>query len=85
MDKVKRTISYWCNDTRNKLYVGKDISVAVLDTGISYHPDFDDRILAVEDMRGDNKFGYDINGHGTHVADVYKRQVRKRICCCLEV
>lgn len=70
MDKVKRTISYWCNDTRNKLYVGKDIGVAILDTGISYHPDFDDRILAVEDMRGDNKFGYDINGHGTHVAGI---------------
>lgn len=70
MDKVKRAIDYWCDDTRNGFCTGKGVGVAVLDTGISSHPDFDDRILVVKDMRGDKKFKYDINGHGTHVAGI---------------
>lgn len=70
MDKVKRTISYWCNDTTNGVCAGKGIGVAILDTGISYHPDFDRRIIAFHDVRKENKFRYDINGHGTHVAGI---------------
>ncbi len=70
MDKVKRTIDYWCDDTRSGVYAGKGIGVAILDTGISVHPDFDNRIVAFQDMRKGNKFGYDINGHGTHVAGI---------------
>ena len=38
--------------------------------GISYHPDFDRRIIGFQDMRKENKFGYDMNGHGTHVAGI---------------
>ena len=70
MDKVKRTIDYWCDDTRSGVCAGKGIGVAILDTGISYHPDFDQRIIAFQDMRKKNKFGYDMNGHGTHVAGI---------------
>lgn len=70
MDKVKRTIGYWCDDTRSGVYAGKGIGVAILDTGISYHPDFERRIIAFQDMRKENKFGYDMNGHGTHVAGI---------------
>lgn len=33
MDKVKRTIDYWCDDTRSGVYAGKGIGVAILDTG----------------------------------------------------
>ena len=70
MDKVKKTIGYWCDDTRSGVYAGKGIGVAILDTGISYHPDFERRIIAFRDMRKENKFGYDMNGHGTHVAGI---------------
>ena len=70
MDKVKRTIGYWCDDTRSGVCAGKGIGVAILDTGISYHPDFDRRIIGFQDMRKENKFGYDMNGHGTHVAGI---------------
>ena len=70
MDKVKREVRYWCDDTRNGSCTGKGIGVAVLDTGISEHPDFEGRILAISDMRKEKKFPYDINGHGTHVAGI---------------
>lgn len=33
MDKVKRTIGYWCDDTRRGVCAGKGIGVAILDTG----------------------------------------------------
>lgn len=70
MDKVKQTVGYWCDDTRSGAYAGKGIGVAILDTGISVHPDFDNRIVAFQDMRKNSRFGYDINGHGTHVAGI---------------
>lgn len=70
MDKVKRAVRYWCDDTRNGVCTGKGIGVAILDTGISNHPDFEERILEISDMRKEKKFPYDINGHGTHVAGI---------------
>ena len=49
---------------------GKGVNVAVLDTGIARHPDFDDRIILFRDfVRGKQRL-YDDNGHGTHVAGI---------------
>ena len=46
------------------------MNVAVLDTGIAPHPDFDNRIILFRDfVRGKNR-PYDDNGHGTHVAGI---------------
>ncbi len=39
MDKVKQTIHYWCDDIRNGRCTGDKIGIAVLDTGLSPHPD----------------------------------------------
>lgn len=47
---------------------GRPVSVAILDTGISNHPDFQDRILAFRDFIYNKKQLYDDSGHGTHVA-----------------
>lgn len=33
MDKVKKAGNYQCNNTKNELWTGKGIGVAVLDTG----------------------------------------------------
>lgn len=44
------------------------IGVAVLDTGISPHPDFGQRILAFRDFVNKQTYIYDDGGHGTHVA-----------------
>jgi serine protease AprX len=50
---------------------GKDVTVAVIDTGIYPHPDIKDRIIEFVDFVN-NKNGvenaYDDNGHGTHCA-----------------
>ncbi|MCL2718672.1 MAG: S8 family peptidase [Lachnospiraceae bacterium] len=47
---------------------GTSITVAVLDTGIGYHPDFDGRVLAFRDFLHNRYPDYDDSGHGTHVA-----------------
>lgn len=49
---------------------GKGIGVAVLDTGISPHIDFDGRIVGFEDFLMNRRKPYDDNGHGTHVSGI---------------
>jgi serine protease AprX len=44
------------------------ITIAMLDTGIFPHPDFDNRIIAFKDFVNEKKMPYDDSGHGTHVA-----------------
>ena len=46
----------------------RGVTVAVLDTGVAYHPDFDNRIIAFKDFVNGRKGLYDDSGHGTHVA-----------------
>ena len=50
-----------------KILTGKGITVAVLDTGIFPHIDFDNRIAAFRDLVYGRETPYDDNGHGTHV------------------
>ena len=51
-------------------YTGKGIGVAILDTGIYPHIDFDSRICAFVDFILNKKMAYDDNGHGTCVAGI---------------
>lgn len=53
---------------KSKILTGSGIGVAVLDTGIYPHIDFDTRIAAFRDFLNGRKRPYDDNGHGTHVA-----------------
>lgn len=53
---------------RKKVYTGKGIGVAVLDTGIFPHIDFGSRIRAFCDFTKGKTGPYDDNGHGTHVS-----------------
>lgn len=50
-----------------KMLTGQGIGVAVLDTGIFPHADFDNRIVAFHDFVQYKSRLYDDNGHGTHV------------------
>lgn len=50
---------------------GKDVTIAILDTGIHPHPDLvtpTNRIIAFYDVIQGKSQPYDDNGHGTHVA-----------------
>lgn len=44
--------------------------VAVLDTGIALHPDFQGRIVGFRDFIHGRNSAYDDNGHGTHVCGI---------------
>lgn len=53
--------------------LGKDITIAYVDTGISPHPDFtlgENRIIKFVDLINYRLFAYDDNGHGTFVSGV---------------
>lgn len=50
---------------------GKNITVAVMDSGLSYHPDIvSDQILAFHDFISNKKLPYDDYSHGTHVTGI---------------
>ena len=51
-------------------FFGKGSTVAILDTGISMHPDFKNRILDFRDFVNERSGVYDDNGHGTHLAGI---------------
>ena len=57
----------------NQGYLGKDIGIAVLDTGICEHPDFvsfKNRIIAFKDFVNYKNYMYDDNSHGSHVSGI---------------
>lgn len=54
-------------------YTGKNVGIAVLDTGIFPHIDFmqpRNRIAAFHDFIGNETRPYDDNGHGTHICGI---------------
>ncbi len=55
---------------REKGYSGKNIGIAVFDTGIFPHEDFDNRLLGIKDFVNNKDVMYDDNGHGTHVSGI---------------
>lgn len=64
-----------CEILWNKGYKGKDVVIAILDTGCdTNHPDLSDRILDgynfTKDYSSDTSNYNDNNGHGTHAAGI---------------
>ena len=49
---------------------GKNITAAVLDTGICRHPDYADRIIGFRDFVNKKGMCYDDASHGTHVSGI---------------
>lgn len=47
---------------------GKDVTIAVIDTGIHPHEDLQGRIIGFKDFINNRTAPYDDNGHGTHCA-----------------
>lgn len=68
MYQVKKAVR--TETARQMGLTGKGIGVAILDTGIYLHPDFQDRVAAFQDFVGRRSLPYDDNSHGTHIAGV---------------
>lgn len=66
LERVKKQLR--CSDRMQWQVATEKVTVAVLDTGIKAHPDFDDRIIAFGDFVHGRQTLYDDSGHGTHVA-----------------
>ncbi|MEN1968119.1 S8 family peptidase [Lentibacillus sp. N15] len=56
------------NQLRQAGLTGKDVTIAVVDTGIYEHEDLKGRITGFKDLVKNKKKPYDDNGHGTHCA-----------------
>ena len=57
------------NNDSNMANKKRAIGVAILDTGIYRHIDFENRIIAFVDFVNGQMMPYDDNGHGSHVRD----------------
>lgn len=68
MDRVRKIMRV--QGAHRKGYFGEEIGIAVLDTGISNHPDFGKRIICFRDYINKRTVPYDDNGHGTHIAGI---------------
>ncbi len=57
----------------NSDYTGKDVTVAIIDTGVSPHSDLirpTNRVVGFKDFVNNKSRFYDDNGHGTHCAGI---------------
>ncbi|MGN0414400.1 MAG: S8 family peptidase [Agathobacter sp.] len=68
MDRVKRLIQ--AERVYRQGYSGKNIRIAVLDTGVFLHRDIRSNVVYFKDFVGGRRLSYDDNGHGTHVAGI---------------
>lgn len=66
MNQARKSIH--CEDLDTMGLTGAGVGVAVLDTGIYPHEDFENRIMAFKDFVRRRPGPYDDNGHGTHIA-----------------
>ncbi|HBG13059.1 MAG TPA: peptidase S8, partial [Clostridium sp.] len=68
MNHVREAIH--CDAAHRMGYTGRGIGVAVLDTGIYLHEDFEHRMAAFVDIVHRRRDTYDDNGHGTHISGI---------------
>lgn len=75
MNEVKKRIHYDCVETkedgdRRQGGKGQGITAAILDTGVSAHPDLAGRVTFFQDFINGRIGAYDDCAHGTHVAGI---------------
>ncbi|PXV96223.1 serine protease AprX [Lachnotalea glycerini] len=68
MNYVRKKLNY--NYASNKHITGKGVTIAVMDTGIYQHSDFENRIIGFKDLINNRVGIYDDNSHGTHVSGI---------------
>lgn len=70
MDRVKKSIHYYCSSTIKEKNRGRGVGVAVFDTGAAMHPDIRNQIVYFKDLLHGRPGPYDDCGHGTHVCGI---------------
>ncbi len=68
MNRVRHIIG--CDKVYRDGIYGEGIGIAILDTGLSPHPDYRHRIQGWCDVVHGKEIPYDDSGHGTHVAGI---------------
>lgn len=68
MDYVRNVLH--ADSVHRRGITGKGVVAAVLDSGISLHPDYAKRIVAFEDFVNGRRECYDDASHGTHVSGI---------------
>lgn len=82
MKDLKRKIHYWCSDTMRNKITGKGVVCAVLDTGITQHPDLVGRIVGWKDCVQGKKTIYDDNGHAEPMWQEFLPEMEKAEEAC---
>lgn len=68
MKQVNRILNTYSSHKQG--YLGQNIGIAIVDTGLTPHPDYRDRIVGWFDVLHGRPYPYDDSGHGTHVAGI---------------
>lgn len=68
MNRVRKIVL--AEDLHRRKILGRGITVAVMDSGICYHPDYSDRVICFRDFVGSKKECYDDASHGSHVTGI---------------
>lgn len=68
MDRVRKRIQL--DELGQQSWQKYGITVAVLDSGISQHPDLQGKCMHFKDFVNEKSVPYDDNGHGTHVCGI---------------
>lgn len=68
MNYVKKIVL--AEELHRRNIMGRGVTVAVMDSGICYHPDYADRVICFRDFVGNRRECYDDASHGSHVTGI---------------
>lgn len=68
---VSRLLGYWdISSLQEQELLNEEFAIAIIDTGISDHPDLKENIIFFKDFVNGKSEPYDDNGHGTKVSGI---------------
>ena len=68
MNRVRKIVH--AEEVHRRGIKGRGITAAIMDSGICYHPDYADRVIAFRDFVGRREYFYDDASHGSHVTGI---------------